>query len=312
MREKKLSEKLNLLKKALGKCWHNEPEHLFRCPRCNHHKLKLSVNIEKNAFKCWICDYSGTKISSLIRNHAPSYFSDWTQLDGEVDISKYDFIFEEQQLNSIQAQVVSLPENFQTLTGEKTSLKKRPLEYLYSRGFTDKDILLWKIGFCNYGEYQNRIIIPSFSKDGEVNFFIARSYTDDWMKYKNPKVSKDIVFNDLNVDWENDIILTEGVFDAMKCRNAVPLLGSTLRENSSLFQKICEHKPDVYLALDEDVKEKEFGIAKKLREYGIRVMSIDVSGYSDIGEMPQEVVEQRKQNADIVSDLDYLHYKLDF
>jgi hypothetical protein len=66
------------------------------------------------------------------------------------------------------------------------------------------------------------------------------------------------------------------------------------------------------LALDEDVKGKEFGIAKKLREYGIKVMSIDVSGYSDIGEMPQEVVEQRKQNADIVSDLDYLHYKLDF
>ena len=51
---------------------------------------------------------------------------------------------------------------------------------------------------------------------------------------------------------------------------------------------------------------------EKLREYGIKVMSIDVSGYSDIGEMPQEVVEQRKQNADIVSDLDYLHYKLDF
>ena len=41
-------------------------------------------------------------------------------------------------------------------------------------------------------------------------------------------------------------------------------------------------------------------------------MSIDVSGYSDIGEMPQEVVEERKQNAGIVSDLDYLHYKLDF
>ena len=51
---------------------------------------------------------------------------------------------------------------------------------------------------------------------------------------------------------------------------------------------------------------------EKLREYGIKVMSIDISGYSDIGEMPQEVVEQRKQNADIVSDLDYLHYKLDF
>ena len=208
--------------------------------------------------------------------------------------------------------LLNLPENFQTLTGKKTRLKKRALEYLYSRGFTDRDILTWKIGFCDYGEYQDRVIIPSFDDDGNVNFFVARSYTDDWMKYKNPRVSKDIIFNDLNIDWDDDVILAEGVFDAMKCRNAVPLLGSTLRENSRLFQKICERKPDVYLALDQDVKGKEFGIAKKLREYGIKVMSIDVSGYSDIGEMPQEVVEQRKLNADIVSDLDYLHYKLDF
>jgi len=41
-------------------------------------------------------------------------------------------------------------------------------------------------------------------------------------------------------------------------------------------------------------------------------MSIKITPYSDIGEMPVAVVEERKQNADIVSDLDYLHYKLDF
>lgn len=306
----KLSEKLKLLKNAFGRCWSNGHEHLFTCPKCNHHKRKLSVNIDKDVFKCWICDYSGTKISPLIRKFAPSYYAEWRTMSGEVDLSKYDTIFAEQI--SEPPQIIDLPENFQTLTGKKTNLKRRALNYLYSRGFTDKDILMWKIGFCDYGEYQDRIIVPSFDSFGNVNFFIARSYTDDWMKYKNPKVSKDIIFNDLNVDWDEDIILTEGVFDAMKCNNAIPLLGSTLRENSRLFQKICERKPDVYLALDEDAKGKEFGIAKKLREYGIKVMSINVSGYSDIGEMPQEVVEQRKQNADIVSDLDYLHYKLDF
>ena len=297
-----MSEKLKLLKKALGRCWTNDDEHQFHCPKCNHHKLKLSINIEKNVFKCWICDYSGTKISALIRKYAPSYYADWRDLAGEVDLSKYDTIFAEHSPEP--SQIIDLPENFQTLTGKKTRLKSRPLEYLYSRGFTDKDILTWKIGFCDYGEYQDRVIVPSFDSAGNVNFFVARSYTGDWMKYKNPRVSKDIIFNDLNIDWDDDIILAEGVFDAMKCQNAVPLLGSTLRENSRLFQKICECKPDVYLALDEDVKGKEFGIAKKLREYGIKVMSIDVSGYSDIGEMPQEVVEQRKLNADIVSDLD--------
>ena len=305
-----MSEKLKLLKKALGRCWTNEEEHQFHCPKCNHHKLKLSVNIDKGVFKCWICDYSGTKISPLIRRFAPSYYADWRLLEGEIDLDKYDTIFADEV--ELPPQIIDLPENFQTLTGKKTRLKQKPLNYLYSRGFTDTDILNWKIGFCNFGEYQDRVIVPSFDSEGNVSFFIARSYTDDWMKYRNPKVSKDIIFNDLNVDWDNDVILVEGVFDAMKCKNAIPLLGSTLRENSLLFQKICERKPNVYLALDEDAKGKEFGIAKKLREYGIRTMSIKITPYSDIGEMPVAVVEERKQNADIVSDLDYLHYKLDF
>ena len=305
-----MSEKLKLLKKALGHCWTNEEEHQFHCPKCNHHKLKLSVNIDKGVFKCWICDYSGTKISPLIRRFAPSYYADWRLLEGEIDLDKYDTIFADEV--EAPPQIIDLPENFQTLTGKKTRLKQKPLNYLYSRGFTDTDILNWKIGFCDFGEYQDRVIVPSFDSQGNVSFFIARSYTDDWMKYRNPKVSKDIIFNDLNVDWDNDVILVEGVFDAMKCKNAIPLLGSTLRENSLLFQKICEKRPNVYLALDEDAKGKEFGIAKKLREYGIRTMSIKITPYRDIGEMPVAVVEERKQNADIVSDLDYLHYKLDF
>jgi DNA primase len=305
-----LPEKLKILKNALGRCWSNGGEHLFHCPKCAHHKLKLSINVDKGAFKCWVCDYSGTKISSLLLQFAPSYYASWRLLEGEIDLEKYDSIFADKIEPA--PQIIDLPENFQTLTGKKTRAKRGPLNYLYSRDFTDADILTWKIGFCDFGEYQNRIIVPSFDNRGNLNFFIARSYTDDWMKYKNPQASKDIIFNDLNIDWDSDIILVEGVFDAMKCQNAIPLLGSTLREASKLFQKICEKKPNVYLALDEDAKEKEFAIAKRLREYGIRMMSIKIAPYTDVGEMPQGTVEQRKQNAAIVSDLDYLHYKLNF
>lgn len=306
----KLLEKLKLLKNAFGRCWSNGTEHLFHCPKCKHHKRKLSINVDKGVFKCWICDYSGTKVSQLIRRYAPSYYADYRQLEGEIDIAKYDTIFAEHIPEP--PQIIDLPENFQTLTGKKTRVKRRALKYLYSRGFTDKDILTWKIGFCDFGEYQDRVIIPSFDDEGNVNFFVGRSYTDDWMKYKNPQVSKDIIFNDLNIDWDDDIILVEGAFDAMKCKNAIPLLGSTLRERSRLFQKICEKKPNVYLALDEDAKGKEFSIAKKLKEYGISIKTIQITPYSDIGEMPQEVVEQRKQNADFVSEMDYLEYKLNF
>ncbi len=261
-------------------------------------------------FKCWICDYSGTRISQLLRKHAPSSYVEYRNLEGEIDLSKYDSMFSENI--SKHKESVNLPDNFQTLTGKKTQIKKKPLEYLYSRGFDDEDILRWKIGFCDYGEYQSRIIIPSFDEFGDLNYFIGRTYIGNWMKYKNPQISKDVIFNDLNIDWESDIILVEGVFDAMKCDNAIPLLGSTLKENSNLFEKICKKKSNIYLALDTDAKDKEFIISKKLKEYGIKTMSIDTAGYSDVGEMTKQELIRRKQTAAFISDLDYLNYKLNF
>ena len=50
------------------------------------------------------------------------------------------------------------------------------------------------MGYCRAGEYRNRIIIPSFNDSGEVNYFVSRSWVKDHpLKYKNPKVSKNII-----------------------------------------------------------------------------------------------------------------------
>lgn len=270
----------------------------------------MSINIDKNAFKCWVCGYSGNKISRLISKYAPAYYSEWSSLVDEVDLSKYEFIFEEPE--ELPDQILELPQEFKSLTGRKTGDKLRALEYLYSRDISDLEILRWKIGFCDFGEYEGRVIIPSFNTCGELNYFIARSYTDDWMKYKNPRVSKDLVFNDLNINWDDDIIIVEGVFDAIRHKNCVPILGSSLRENHKLFQKICRNKYEVFLALDADAKSKEFLIAKKFREYGIACRSIVIDPYSDAAEMPRGELLLRKQNADFITDFDYLEYKLDF
>ena len=132
------------------------------------------------------------------------------------------------------------------------------------------------------------------------------------MKYKNPPASKNVVFNDLNIDWDDDIIIVEGVFDAIRHKNCVPILGSSLRESHKLFQKVCRNKAEVFLALDEDAKSKELYIAKKFREYGISCKAIPSTPYADLAEMPKSEFIQRKQNADFITDLDYLHYKLNF
>ena len=130
---------------------------LFHCPKCDHDKKKMSVNIGKNAFKCWICGYSGNKISYLVSKHAPEYYAEWSNIAEEVDLSKYEFIFDEPE--ELPDQVINFPQEFKSLTGPKTGDKKKALEYLYSRDVTDLDILRWKIGFCDFGEYQGRVIV---------------------------------------------------------------------------------------------------------------------------------------------------------
>lgn len=305
-----MSEKAEILRRAFGRHWVTSGEMLFKCPKCDHEKLKLSINVDKNAFKCWVCGFSGNKISRLISKYAPEEYAAWSNIAEELDLSQYEFIFQEE--TEEPDQLVTLPNEFKTLTGPKTGEKKKALDYLYSRDISDLDILKWKIGYCDFGEYAGRVVIPSFNSKGKLNYFIARAYNEDWMKYKNPRASKNIVFNDLNIDWEDDIIIVEGVFDAIRHKNCVPILGSSLRENHKLFQKICRNKTEVFISLDEDAKSKELYIAKKFREYGVSCKTISSSPYPDLAEMPRAEFLSRKQNADFITDLDYLHYKLDF
>ena len=60
------------------------------------------------------------------------------------------------------------------------------INFLRKRGLDDIDIKKYKIGFCDDGVYQNRIIVPSYDENGVLNYFVGRSFMGDNMKYKNP------------------------------------------------------------------------------------------------------------------------------
>ena len=65
-----LESKLNILEEILGAYYKSgDSEYLFYCPRCEHHKRKLSINIEKKVFKCWVCEYSGINLYRLVRKY---------------------------------------------------------------------------------------------------------------------------------------------------------------------------------------------------------------------------------------------------
>ena len=298
--------KLKIVKEFLGSSYKSKDEFLFHCPKCKHHKKKLSLNFDKNVFKCWICDYVGKDIGRLIYSYGNSDTkSQWRTLTGVVDFSEVDEVEDEKI-------VVKLPEEFISLTSKQVNpLSIMVRQYLKSRGLTRDDLVWWKMGYCPDGEYGKRIIIPSFDINGEVNYFIARSYTPgDWQRYKNPPAERDFIFNELYLDWNKDITIVEGVFDAIVAGNAIPLLGSTLRENSYIFQKIIANCDKVYIALDDDAKSKEFKISDLFRLYGVDVYRIDTSGFGDVGEMDKKTFQARKKTAAFLSLDNYLLEKL--
>ena len=248
--------------------------HAFHCPFCNHRKPKLEINMVtteegKNFWECWVCKTRGQSIYSLAKQlHLPK---------GEAqEILKY--VKKGKKYNYTAEEVVELPKEFQTIyNASKTSIIANKVRTtLYRRGLTDNDFLKYNIGYATTGEYEGRIIIPSYTATNRLNFFVARTFEGAYFKYKNPQTSKDLIFFENLINWNKPIILCEGAFDAIAIkRNAVPILGKSL--SPSLMKRIITSKSeDVYIALDEDAQKDALQIAETLLNIGKRVFLIDL------------------------------------
>lgn len=298
-----MNDKLKLLKSILG-TYHKEgsEQFLFHCPFCpldKQEKRKLSVNFKKGLYKCWICEVYGNIYNLVLKIGDRNDLSEWRKLSGIFDHSeeKFDPFKIHKKIKKINN--FKLPEEFETLTINKENFfLAQPKAYLKNRGITEKDILLWKIGYCRKGDYSGRIVIPSFDVNGKVNYFVSRTYMNDWKKYINPEKEQDFIFNELYLNFGKPLIVVEGVFDAIKAgENSVPLLGSSLSEKGELFKKIVRNNTPIYLALDPDIREKENRIIKNLLEYDVEVFKIEVRPFDDVGEMSKNEFLQRKNEA---------------
>ena len=111
-------EAKKILHDTLGYYADKGSELLFACPACDHHKRKLSVNLDKNAFKCWICDYRGRNIRRLVRRFGSySQLQKWDGFTDRTDLERFaDLIME--PVHREDKSKVELPEEFVSLCSE--------------------------------------------------------------------------------------------------------------------------------------------------------------------------------------------------
>lgn len=248
----------------------------YHCPFCHHSKPKLEVNLTenkegKNPWHCWTCDTRGSSIYSLFKKIKVS--------KEKIDKLKSLVKSSKTYVSKTTTDDVKLPEEFKPLSGNISTsdiMARHALAFLKKRNITEDDILKYNIGYCESGKYRNRIIIPTYDKDGSLNFFTARAFDDSSLKYLNPPLSRDIIANEHLINWNLPIILCEGLFDALSIkRNVIPLLGKNIQ--SSLMKKLVTSKVDkIYIALDKDAIKQALRFCEVLLAEGKEVYLVDL------------------------------------
>jgi len=282
---------LTLLQQILGAYTQQADEYLFFCPFCHHSKKKLSVNISNNKWKCWTCGSKGGHIIWLLKklNISQELIAQFREMLDDEDIKIYKSTTAETRL--------FLPYEYKPLwKPEKNYAYYHAINYLKNRGITTDDILRYRIGYCTEGTYVNRIILPSYDRNNQLNYFTGRLFYEEGMKYKNPPVSKNVIIFENMVNYSEPVILCEGMFDAIALRrNAIPLLGKTLSKN--LERSLLEHKvKQVIVFLDEDAREDAMKLEQHLTQYDMQVSIVLTKG-KDASDMGFETAWKEISNA---------------
>jgi DNA primase len=276
-------------------------EVLVFCPNCNHHKRKLNINTVTGYYQCWVCGFSGKSFHSLLKKvKAPREF--------------YEILCKDRPrvLDKIKKDEVrlELPHEFHPLYKSSSDPSyKNALSYLFKRNISVHDIVRYNIGYCPNGNFINRIIVPSYDASAHLNFYCGRDFCDGYLKYRLCDGSKDIIGFELFSDFNHEITLVEGVFDAISVRyNAVPLFGKTLSKKLKL--KLIENRPPrVNVLLDNDALDSSLKICDFLIQNGINTYLIQLDG-KDPNEIGHEKTWQTIRHGVKMNESILYRYKL--
>jgi len=268
----------------------------YDCPVCSFEikgldktdgKGNLEVNYGQHVFKCWVCGETHNTKGHL------GYLID--RFGSQKDKKTYELIRPDEFIReNKQYEKLRLPKGFKLATdGNQYHIPYREMRnYLKSRGITEDMITKHSIGYSLEGDYAYRIIVPSFDREGELNYYTGRSWNpNSKAKYKNPEAEKQIViFNESLIDWSQDIYLCEGPFDSLFLPNSIPLLGKKMSD--VLFDKIYdEAKGDIIIVLDSDAWEDSKRLYFKLsggKLYG-RIKVVKLPDGKDIADLRGEL-----------------------
>lgn len=280
----------------------------FDCPVCSYDikgldegdgKGNLEVNYKYNVYKCWVCAETHSthgSIHKLIKKHGTPK-----------QLKKYILLRPEEHEDGTKRvyKPIKLPQEFIPFKDASFGIKltpqfKQAYNYIKKRNITDMMLQMYNIGYCPSGLYENRIIIPSYDSERNVNYFIARSYlTHSKLKYKNPEVQKEIIiFNEHLINWDETVYIVEGAFDSIFIPNSIPMLGKFMSEH--LFETLYEKAKKIVIVLDPDAWNDAERLYHKINCGKLmgKVWIVKLEGDKDIADLKGDLSEYKIKQID--------------
>lgn len=279
----------------------------FNCPRCVDEKgygemgkYNLEVNVLRGVFKCWSCcsvddDMKGPVKKLILRYGGREAYKEYESVVRDIRSNELYKLPEYKDMlgDGIKDTYLHLPATYKKV--DLATCRRQVRDYLIKRNITQDIIDKFKIGYTNWQEEiprdRNRIIIPSYSEDDSLNYWVGRDFTGgkNRQKYNNIEGVKktEIVFQESHIQWDSDITLVEGAIDCIYGNNTIALLGKTLGPNDETYIKLKERaNANVIICLDSDTTDEEIMNIYDLLEKALpgRVRYIKMDKYKDFGE----------------------------
>lgn len=230
---------------------YNNGDPIYHCFNCNRsgNFIQLYAQVKNISFEEARKEFSRFDKDSIKKTFKKKPFQKIKK--NPIDVKFYDFILND---------CVSVDEKVDGIV--KLSYQKALKHFIKERNIYD-----YKLYIAYQGRYKGRVIIPII-EDGHIIFFQGRTVTNDPKKYDNPPSEKGhIILNKEKFDYDDYIIVTEGIFDALTIGNqGTSCLGASISDD--FLENLYKYTSvGIIIALDND--ERGIEETQKIIEHSV-------------------------------------------
>lgn len=260
----------------------------INCTNCDDTRYHMYVNLKKRLYHCFKC---GVKGKLLDDNEVVINIKEFNRT---VD----SFLYGGMNKVDIKKTIKNLP----SCTNDLDSIATR---YLNERGvldFIQNQNIDVKISIDNEGKYTNTLIFPIWidgiyhSNDPNdptgLKYFVARRYKyslANLAKYINAPWPKGDTLYQLEVNGSKDIVIVEGIFDALSIgaigHNAIALLGKEITSEQLKFLAYNFRDYNFAIYLDQDAFKYAVDLTARMRILKLNTCLMSSSMDGDANEM---------------------------